>query len=139
MPVSDANYATIELGLQYFNDKYDEEVAMIPVLLGYRYTLNHSGTGLYVEPNAGYCFGSTTVMEYDANGSPLSDGNGHYLYEEIKGPVAGVGVGYLFEPGGKIQFNLALRYQRTFGNTPSNLFAFRISHAFTFGRRNNDY
>lgn len=137
MPVSDANYATIEAGLQYFNDKYDEEVALIPVLLGYRYTLNQSGTGFYVEPNAGYCFGSTTVQEYDANGGILSDGNGNWLYEKVNGPVAGVGVGYLFEPG-KIQFNLALRYQHTFGSTPTNLFAFRISHAFTFGRR-DDY
>ena len=138
IPVSDANYATVEAGLQYFTDKYDEEVALIPVLLGYRYTLNQSGTGFYLEPNAGYCFGSTTVQAYDENSSPLSDGNGNWLYEKVNGPVAGIGFGYLFEPAGKIQFNLALRYQHTFSNTPTNLFAFRISHAFTFGRR-DDY
>jgi len=46
-PVSDANYVTAELGAQYFSDKYDEEVIMLPVLAGYRYTVNQSGTGLY--------------------------------------------------------------------------------------------
>src|SRR5215211_5631311 len=61
LPLSEANYVTLEGGLQYFKNKYDEELALIPVLLGYRYTINQSGSGLYVEPNAGYCFGESTI------------------------------------------------------------------------------
>lgn len=132
IPVSDANYATAEFGVQYFKNKYDEEVGLIPVLAGYRYTLNQSGTGLYLEPNAGYCFGSSTVQDYnEING--ISDGT-----EEVKGPMAGMSIGYLFEFTGKLQVNLALKYEHGFSKTPTNVFAFRISHAFTFGRR-DDY
>lgn len=138
VPVSEANYVTIEGGLQVFTDKYDESVVLAPVLLGYRYTLNQIGTGLYVEPNAGYTFGSTDVAMYDKNGSPLSNDAG-WAYEKVAGPTAGVGVGYLFEPGGKVQFNLGLRYQHSFGSAATNVLSFRISHAFSFGRRNDEY
>lgn len=134
-PVSEANYVTLEGGVQYFKNKYDEDLARVPVLLGYRYTLNQSGTGFYVEPNGGYSFGGSSIAVYNEYGSPLSDGNGNWLYEKVAGPTAGAGIGYLFEPGEKIQFNISLRYQHTFANAPSDVFSFRISHAFTFGRR----
>ncbi|RTL56135.1 MAG: hypothetical protein EKK37_16775 [Sphingobacteriales bacterium] len=136
IPVSDANYATIEGGLQYFQNADNEDLGLAPVLLGYRYTFDHSGTGFYIEPNAGYCFGASSIQKYDQFGSPIPDGNGGWQNEKVAGPVTGVGLGYLFQPGGKIQFNVALRYQHTFGNASTDLFAFRISHAFTFGRRN---
>ena len=51
--------------------------------------------------------------------------------------MAGIGIGYLFEPG-SIQFNLGLRYERTFGNAGANIFAFRVSHTFSLGKR-GDY
>ena len=134
LPVSESNFMTIEGGLQYFKNKDDEEVAMAPVLLGYRYTLNQSGTGFYVEPNAGYCFGGSSIGIYNEFGSPIAI-NGKWAYEKVAGPMAGIGVGYLFEPSGRIQFNIGLRYQRTFASAGANIFAFRISHAFNFGRR----
>ena len=137
IPLSEANYVTVEGGLQYFKYSDDEEVGLFPISLGYRYTVNRSGTGLYLEPSAGYNFGGTTIGVYE-NDSPVSDGNGDWLYEKVAGPTAGLALGYLLEPGGKIQLNLALRYQRGFGPTPTNMFAFRVTHAFTFGR-NNDY
>ena len=135
-PASEANYITLEGGLQYFY-KDEEDMALIPVLVGYRYTLNQTGTGFYVEPNAGYSFGASSIGVYE-NDSPVSDGNGNWLYESVKGPAAGAGFGYLFEPSGKIQFNLGLRYEHVFGNAASNLVSFRISHAFTFGRKRDD-
>lgn len=135
LPVSEANYMTIEGGLQYFKNKDEEDLALVPVLIGYRYTLNQSGTGFYVEPNAGYSFGASTIGKYNEVGSPISDGNGGWAYEKVAGPTAGIGFGYLFEPGGRIQFNLGLRYEHSFGNAGTNGFAFRISHAFTFGRK----
>ncbi|MDQ2862653.1 MAG: hypothetical protein M3R50_03205, partial [Bacteroidota bacterium] len=36
IPVSEANYVTIEGGLQYFKDKNTTVVALFPVLAGYR-------------------------------------------------------------------------------------------------------
>jgi hypothetical protein len=134
IPASDANFVTIEGGIQYFKNDDDEELGLFPVLLGFRYTLNQSGSGFYIEPNAGYTFGSSTIGVYE-NDSPLSDGNGNWLEEKVAGPTAGVGIGYLFEPGGRVQVNLGLRYQHTFGNAAVNALSFRISHAFTFGRR----
>lgn len=137
LPISDANYITAEGGVQFLKNSDEEELSMIPVLLGFRYTLNKSGSGIYVEPNAGYNFGSSTIGKYDEIGSPISDENGRYVYEKVSGLSTGIGVGYLFEPSGKIQFNVGLRYLRSFGETPVNTFSFRISHAFTFGRRSN--
>lgn len=128
LPVSEANYLTVEGGLQYFKNKKEEDLALAPVLLGYRYTLNQSGTGFYVEPNAGYCFGASGIPKYN-------DETGTGGYEKVAGPMAGVGVGYLLEPGEKLQFNVGLRYERTFAEAGANVFSFRISHAFTFGRR----
>jgi hypothetical protein len=57
------------------------------------------------------------------------------LEEKVAGPTAGIGFGYLFEPSGRVQFNIGLRYQHTFWNAAVNALSFRISHAFTFGRR----
>lgn len=134
IPASEANFVTLEGGLQYLKNKDDEELGLFPVLLGFRYTLNQSGSGFYLEPNAGYTFGSSTIGVYE-NDSPVSDGNGNWLEEKVAGPTAGIGFGYLFEPGGRVQFNLGLRYQHTFGDAPVNAISFRISHAFSFGKR----
>ena len=138
IPVSDADYVTAEVGLNYFSDKYDEDLAMVPFILGYRYTINRSGTGIYVEPNAGYVYGATTIQEYDANGQLIADENGTILNENISGATAGVNIGYLFKPAGHIQFNIALRFEHGFGPFPTNMVGLRIAHAFTFGRRDKD-
>lgn len=119
IPVSEAtNYVTLEGGLQYFKDKNTNVLALYPVLVGYRYTLDQSGTGLYVEPNAGYIFSTSDYSDYS-------------------GAAAGIGVGYLIDLG-NIPFNFGLRYEHSFGNPATNVFSFRIAHSFNFGRRNND-
>ncbi|MBN9351430.1 MAG: hypothetical protein J0H55_12180 [Chitinophagaceae bacterium] len=115
IPVSEANYVTLEGGLQYFKDKDADKLTLLPVLAGYRYTLNQTGTGLYIEPNAGYTFSVADFGDY-------------------AGPSAGIGVGYLIDLG-NIPFNFGLRYERSFGNTATNVFAFRIAHSFSFGRK----
>jgi hypothetical protein len=48
--VSEGDYLTVEGGLQYYNSTDGEELALIPALAGYRYTLDRTGSGLYVEP-----------------------------------------------------------------------------------------
>ncbi|MEX6686609.1 outer membrane beta-barrel protein [Danxiaibacter flavus] len=128
IPVAEVNYITLEGGVRYFKSN-DEELALIPCLAGYRYTLNQSGSGLYVEPYAGYSFGYTTLQTHNQDG----------IYSDAKpgGPTAGAGFGYLFEPGGIVQLNIGLRYEHCFASYATNTFSFRISHAFTFGRRND--
>jgi hypothetical protein len=132
IPVSEAtNYVTLEGGFQYFKDKNDDDLALIPVLIGYRYTLNQTGTGFYIEPDAGYTFGASTIPARDSNGDIMVD------EQKVAGPTAGIGTGYLFVTG-NISFNVGLRYQHNFGNLSTNVLSFRISHSFSFGRKNND-
>jgi hypothetical protein len=126
VPVSDANYVTGELGLDVFS-RNDEHVALAPMLVGYRYTLDGTGTGFYLEPNLGYSFAGTDIQ--------ITDAEGNYTDQKVGGLSTGIGLGYLFQPSGMIQFNLGLRYEHIFGDVGSNMFSFRISHAFIFGRR----
>lgn len=131
-PVSEGtNYVTLEGGFQYFKNKYDEDLGLVPVLIGYRYTLNQTGEGLYVEPNAGYTFGGSTIGTYDSNGG-WEGGE-----QKVVGPTAGMGMGYLFDIG-NIPFNVGLRYEHNFGNYATNILAFRISHTISFRRRSDD-
>lgn len=136
-PVSASNYVTAEAGLQYFKNSDEEDMAIVPVLIGYRYTIDHSGTGFYIEPNAGYNFGSTSIVVYE-NSSPVANDDGSYKHYEIKGLAAGITAGYLFKPSGPIQFNAGIRYERTFGSLATNTFSFRISHAFNFGKKSKE-
>ena len=64
-------------------------LGLVPVLAGYRRTLNGTGTGFYVEPNAGYMFASSSIKEYDANGQSVQNGND---VSHIK--VAGLAAGF---------------------------------------------
>ena len=129
--ISEGDYLTVEGGLQYYNSTDGEELALIPALAGYRYTLDGTGSGWYVEPFAGYTFGSSTIGVYDENGG-WEGGNA-----SVAGPAAGLGAGYLLDIG-NIPFNIGLRYQHNFGNLATNTFAFRIAHSFG-SRKRDDY
>ncbi len=135
-PVSDANYLTLEGGLQSFKNRDEEGLVVVPILAGYRYTFDKSGTGFYIEPNAGYSIGGSDIVRYDEAGNFILDENNNYTYENPSGIMAGVGLGYLLQPGGSLQFNFGLRYERIFSKSPANIISLRVSHAFTFGRRN---
>ncbi|HEV3324009.1 MAG TPA: hypothetical protein VG052_00340 [Puia sp.] len=126
VPVSDADYITAELGVDVFSSN-GNHVVQIPMLVGYRYTFDRTGTGFYLEPNAGYSYGGTDIQ--------LADSLGNYYDQKVSGLAAGLGLGYLFQPTGRVQFNLGVRYEHIFGSTGQNMFSFRISHSFTFGRR----
>lgn len=123
-PISDGkNYVIAEGGFQYFKADIDN-LLFIPCVAGFRYTLNQSGTGFYVEPNAGYTFGAGDLQKH--------------TQDKLSGIATGVGIGYLFQPTGIIQFNISARYEHCFSNIATNTFSFRISHAFSFGRRRDD-
>lgn len=137
IPASESNYITIEGGVQYFKNGYDEELAHIPILVGYKYTLDQSGKGFYVEPHGGYAFGESTIQAYDENGSLLSDGNGNLIYQKVKGPMAGLGFGYLIAPEeSSFRMNIELRFQHSFAKDPGNTVFLRIAKAFSIGGKN---
>jgi hypothetical protein len=130
-PITDADYVTAEIGLGVFSNN-GSNVVTAPFLAGYRFTIDRSGTGFYLEPNAGYGAAATDIQ--------LPDANGIYSDAKISGAAAGCTFGYLFQPTGRIQFNLGIRYEHIFGSDfAPNIFSFRISHAFTFGRRDSSY
>ncbi|HTR30778.1 MAG TPA: hypothetical protein VMH27_16015 [Puia sp.] len=130
-PVTDADYITAELGLSAFSNN-GSSVVTAPLLAGYRFTIDRSGTGFYLEPNAGYGFAATDIQ--------LPNSQGIYSDAKISGAAAGLTFGYLFQPGGRIQFNLGIRYEHIFGSDfAPDIFSFRIAHAFTFGRRDSSY
>lgn len=138
IPIFKVNYLTAEGGLQYYANKNNEDLTLMPVTAGYRYTINQTGKGMYIEPNAGYTFGTSTVQVHDKSGAPVSNDRG-LEYHHVAGPVAGLNIGYLFEPTGIFHFNIALRYQRTFGNTPTNVVGLRLAHSINLGKQNSNF
>ena len=100
-PVSQASDVTLEIGANIFflNDGYGDGDGTIicPLKAGYRYTLNGTGTGLYIEPQVGYdLFGATSVRV-----------NGTLINQSYHGVVLAAGGGYLFTIfHGPVDFNV---------------------------------
>jgi len=147
LQISQGDYITAEGGFRHAKGdyifhtqwseeeiKYENEIKFVPVLLGYRYTVNRSGRGFYIEPYAGYNFSKVSFIQYEQMGwcgndySPLPE-------SKIAGPTTGLGVGYLFKPVGRMHLNLALRYDHSYGEAGLDVFALRLSHSLTIGRK----
>ena len=124
--VTDAGYATIEIAADIFPDigsGGEFGIAVIPVMLGYKHTLNGSGEGCYVQPQAGYNISGAISNEY--------------VDETFHGFAWAATLGYLFPPGNKIQFDIGLKYESVLHSGGSiNFLALRVAHSFIFGRRN---
>ena len=133
IPVTEGNSVTAEAGVYSFKQD-DEQTILVPLLLGYRYTLNGSGAGFYIEPTAGYTIGGSDRQKMNEVNSPIIV-DGKYVNQNVSGVTTGIGTGYIFP--GRIAFNLGLRYQHVFvSKDPGlNLFSFRISHTISFRRR----
>lgn len=124
VPVSDAADVSLEIGVNNFQLKADPAYGGItfPIKVGYRYTLNKTGTGFYLQPQAGY-----NIIGYDPDDN------------KFKGLVLAAGAGYLFESAGIIQFDLGLIYETAFHKEgAANYLSFRLSHNIVFGGRNKD-
>lgn len=123
-PVSDAADVTLEAGVNIFPEKDDPAYgwATIPVKAGYRYTLNGTGRGFYVEPQVGY---NVYGIDPDDN--------------TYRGLVLAGGIGYLFQPIGKINFDLGLLYESSqHKGGAANYVSLRLTHNFAFGHRESD-
>ena len=124
-PVSEASDVTLEVGANVFQSKVDEGYgwAVIPVKAGYRYTLNQTGTGFYLQPQVGY----------NVYGINPDD-------EQFTGLILAGGAGYLFQPIGKIQFDLGLLFESAFHKGgAANYLSLRLTHNFSLSRRADDY
>ncbi len=133
IPVSDGADATIEIGADFFPDKDypgDYGTVMCPLKLGYRYTLNGTGEGFYVEPQAGFnLYGVTSTQ----------DDYGHDVDLKYHGVVLAAGAGYLF-PIGRTPFDVNLRYETVIAHGGSNnIVSLGVSRTISFGKRNSDY
>ena len=88
---------------------------------GYRYTLNRSGYGLYVEPQAGYAAGNDT-------------------YKDVASVSTVAAIGYLFQPIGNVRLDVGLRFENIFTAYGGYSFVgLRIAHNFSLFRRSADY
>jgi hypothetical protein len=132
--INPADEITGEVGFYYFNSNSNNAI-LVPFLVGYRHTLDGSGTGFYLEPSAGYNFGATDIQKTDAAGSPIYS-NGNEVDQKVSGPMAGLAVGYIFQ----FPINLGLRYEHVFvpGDIQQNLVSLRVTYYLSFGRR-SDY
>ena len=129
-PVSEGTNITVEIGADFFPSDggfgSGEGTAMCPLKVGYRYTLNGTGEGFYVEPQVGYnVYGVTSLI----------DERGNQVNLKYHGGVLAAGAGYLFSIW-DLPFDLNLRYETVIAHGGStNFISLGISRFISFGRR----
>jgi hypothetical protein len=128
-PVSEGSDVTLEIGADIFflNDGYGtaDGTIMCPLKAGYRYTLNGTGEGFYLEPQVGFNLVGVTS---------LHDANGNQVNLQYHGVVFAAGTGYLFTIG-HAPFDLNLRYETVIAHGGSNNFiSLGISRFIRFGK-----
>jgi hypothetical protein len=134
-PVGKGDEISGEIGFYYFAPGQTHSI-LLPLLLGYRHTFDHSGTGLYVEPFAGYSIVGTDIPRLDANGNPIVASDGSEVDQKPSGATAGLGFGYIL-PNPRLPLNFALRFEHVFasGDPSPSVLAFRISWSMLTARR----
>lgn len=129
IPYNEGSDITIEGGVNFFFLNYGSGAygtVMCPLKVGYRYTLNGTGEGLYLEPQVGYnLFGVTSMI--DKEGYPID--------LKYHGVVFAAGGGYLFSLWNQ-PFDLNLRYETVIAHGGSNnLIALGISRIINFRKK----
>ncbi len=129
--VSQASDVTLEVGANIFilNDGGGGDgTALVPIKAGYRYSLNGTGRGLYVEPQVGYnIYGVTSIY---ADGATKNF--------KFHGVVLAAGTGYLFYVG-NTPLDLNLRYETIIDHGGSdNYLSLGLSFYLHFGKRDSD-
>jgi len=129
-PVSGGSDVTLEIGADIFPLDAGYGTIMCPLKAGYRYTLNGTGMGFYVEPQVGFnLYGVTS----------LQDENGEDVNLKYDGVIFAAGTGYLFSIS-NISFDVNLRYETVIAHGGSNnLVSLGITKSFSFGKRDTGY
>jgi hypothetical protein len=133
-PVSQGSDVTLEVGADIFflHDGYGtaDGTIMCPLKAGYRYTLDGSGEGFYVEPQVGFNLVGITS---------LHDASGNQINLNYHGVVFAAGTGFLFTVW-HAPFDLNLRYETVIARGGSNNFvSLGISRFISFGKRDTGY
>ncbi|HEY4195488.1 MAG TPA: hypothetical protein VGM63_08125 [Mucilaginibacter sp.] len=130
-PVSQGSDLTLELGANFFflNDGGSGDgTGVVPIKAGYRYSLNGTGTGLYVEPQIGYNIYGITSAYVDGTTKNL----------EFHGLVAAAGTGYIFLIG-NTPLDLYLHYETIIDHGGSdNYVSLGLSIYLHFRKRDNE-
>ena len=134
-PVGKGDEISGEIGFYYFAPAQSHEI-LLPLLLGYRHTFDKTGTGLYIEPFAGYTIGATDFPRTDANGNILYTADGSEEDQRPSGPTTGLGFGYIL-PDPRLPINFGLRFTHVFvsGDPSPSVLAFRVSWSMLTARR----
>ncbi|RYY43905.1 MAG: hypothetical protein EOO06_19010 [Chitinophagaceae bacterium] len=129
IPVKEGSSVTVELGLNYFpyKDGEGQGTIMCPLKLGYKYILNKTSEGFYLEPQLGYnVYGISSVPDED----------GYNVDFKYHGVVLAAGGGYAFLAG-NVPIDVNLRYETVIANGGSNNFiSLGITKSFSFGKKN---
>jgi hypothetical protein len=130
-PLSQASDVTLELGANIFflNDGGSGDgTAVVPIKAGYRYSLNGSGMGLYVEPQIGYNIYGVTSTNVDGTTENF----------KFHGLVLAAGTGYLFLIG-NTPLDLNLHYETIIDHGGSdNYISLGLSFYLRFGKRDSE-
>jgi len=137
IPVGETGSVSIEGGFTYFTNG-ENNVAIAPLLAGYRQVISGLNYGWYIDPMIGYTYGGSDIQKTDANGYGLTKPNGDEIDRAMNGPTACINLGYLFERARRGQFNVSLRYEHVFvpGDPSLNVLSVRAAYNILFGRRN---
>jgi hypothetical protein len=129
-----SNMLMIEPSLEYFVHGSSQYAFVFPTLAGIRHMFNGTGHGFYIEPLAGYMFGSTTIPKTNAAGRPLTDANGDTIDQKGNGVMAGIGLGYIIPHSNA--FTIELRYEHTFidGHPQLDILGLRFTYTLIFRR-----
>jgi hypothetical protein len=137
IPVGKADDIGLEAGIYAFNATSNTHLLFLPLLVSFRHAFSPNGTGIYVEPLAGYTIGSTDIPQTDAGGNTLYNTDGTEKDIKASGPAAGLGVGYII-PSSSVPLNFGIRYERVFvsGGAPAqSLIAFRVAWSLLTAKR----
>ena len=132
-PVNEGSNITLEgaVNIFFLDDGYSSYngTIMCPLKAGYRYTLNKTGQGLYIEPQVGFnLYGLTS----------LQDDYGKQIDLKYHGVVFAAGTGYLFTVWDQ-PFDLNFRYETVIAHGGSNNFiSLGISRFISFKKRDSE-
>ncbi|HVU54285.1 MAG TPA: hypothetical protein VHD83_04485 [Puia sp.] len=133
--VGSGNEISTEFAFDYFQSG-ERHIALAPLLVGFRHSLDGSGAGWYLEPLVGYSFGGTDIPKTDAAGNPVLN-DGVEVDQKVTGFTAAMGIGYII-PSAVLPLNFGLRYGHIFvpsGDPSQNMISLRVSYSLAIGKK----